>query len=315
MEASPELIKKITDAVLEVLNRRNANVSSPVSVHAPGGICTGDYSKFQDLAMPAAITNVPPVGGEIAAAQRRVLNGATDRPAIGEAEATSVSHQAAGIPGTPVTIPTDSISAAGETPAPVVGPVLTGVVTASKLAGLEGIVYLAAGAKLSPLAMDMVKQRGLQIQTIVSTPKPVVGTPWLYWMQGHCASAVRTIEQLHGKAIADVRTSAGWQLPEVIRAAGKELAGGQTRLAVLFVPTAARAVCFANRCLNLRAIVGTCRQAVQEGIELLGANVLVLEYPHHDFNSQMELVRLFLTSSGRAPRDVDKQLTALAACQ
>jgi ribose 5-phosphate isomerase RpiB len=192
--------------------------------------------------------------------------------------------------------------------------VLTGVITASRLAGLEGTIYLAAGAKLSPLAVDLVKQRGLQIQTISAAPKPATTTSWIYWMQGHCPSAARAIEQLRGKAVADVRTAASQQLPAVIRAVAKEFAGGQTRLAVLFVPSAARAVCLANRCANLRAIVGTCRQAVQEGIELLGANVLVLEYPHHGFKSMDELVRLFLTSSGRAPKDVESQLTELAAC-
>ncbi|MGC8624282.1 MAG: hypothetical protein ACP5VQ_03330 [Phycisphaerae bacterium] len=321
MEASPELIKKITDAVLEVLNRRSGNISTPTAVHAPAGLCTGDYSKFQKVTPPPAIpdvsANLPPGGGEIAAAQRRVLNGAADITAPhGGAPTTTAQHQAADIPGTPVTIPSTSPTAAAqEAPTAVAGPVLTGVITASKLAGLDGIIYLAPGAKLSPLAMDLAKQRGLQIETIAATPKPFAGIPWIYWMQGHCAGAARTIEQLRGKAIADVRTSAGQQLPEVIRFIARELAGGQTRLAVLFVPAAARAVCLANRCLNLRAIVGTCRQAVQEGIELLGANVLVLEYPHHDFNSMMELVRLFLSSSGRAPKDVEKQLTALAACQ
>jgi hypothetical protein len=54
---------------------------------------------------------------------------------------------------------------------------------------------------------------------------------------------------------------------------------------------------------------------VQEGIEFLGANVLVLEYPHHGFKSMDELVRLFLTSSGRAPKDVESQLIELAACR
>ncbi|MDA8378884.1 MAG: hypothetical protein ACYCUV_02115 [Phycisphaerae bacterium] len=285
MDASPELIKKITDAVLEVLSRNVGSASAPAAVHAPMGICTGDYSKFPELAQVRSVDN-PPAN---AAPNGFVEDAAAARSATGATPTTGI-----------------------ETPA--VGPVLTGVITASRLAGLEGTIYLAAGAKLSPLAVDLVKQRGLQIQTISAAPKAATTTSWIYWMQGHCPSAARAIEQLRGKAVADVRTAASQQLPAVIRAVAKEFAGGQTRLAVLFVPSAARAVCLANRCANLRAIVGTCRQAVQEGIELLGANVLVLEYPHHGFKSMDELVRLFLTSSGRAPKDVESQLTELAAC-
>ncbi len=287
MDVSPELIKKITNAVLEALSRDAGSASVPAAVHAPMGICTGDYSKFPELAHVRSVDHPPanaaPVGFVEDAAAARSAAGAT--PAAGTA-----------------------------TPAAPVGPVLTGVITASRLAGLEGTIYLAAGAKLSPLAMDLVRQRGLQIQTISVEPRAATTTSWIYWMQGHCPSAARAIEQLRGQAVADVRTAASQQLPSVIRAVAKEFAGGQTRLAVLFVPSAARAVCLANRCANLRAIVGTCRQAVQEGIELLGANVLVVEYPHHGFKSMDELVRLFLTSSGRAPKDVERQLTELAAC-
>ena len=287
MDASPELIKKITDAVLEVLSRNAGGASSPAAVHAPMGVCTGDYSKFPELA------------------HLRSANS----PSANAAPNGFVEDAAAARGATAATPAADT-----ETPASVVGPVLTGIITASRLVGLEGTIYLAAGAKLSPLAMDLVKQRGLQIQTISAVPK-AAATSWIYWMQGHCPSAARAIEQWRGKAVADARTSANQQLPAVIRAIAKEFAGGQTHLAVLFVPSAARAVCLANRCENLRAIVGTCRQAVQEGIELLGANVLVLEYPHHGFKSMDELVRLFLTSSGKAPKDIESQLTELAACR
>ena len=292
MDASPELIKKITDAVLEVLSRKADTAASPAAVHAPVGICTGDYSKFPELAN---------VRSAHAPAANPAPNGfVEDAAAANQVAAQGASLSAATVPSAP---------------APEAGPVLHGVITASKLAGLEGIIYLAPGARLSPLAMDLVKQRGLQMQRVSAAPQAAPVTSWIYWMQGHCPSAARVIEQGRGKAVADVRTSANPQLPAVIRAIAKEFSGGQTRLAVLFVPLAARAVCLANRCENLRAVVGTCRQAVQEGIEFLGANVLVLEYPHHGFKSMDELVRLFLTSSGRAPKDVESQLIELAACR
>ncbi len=292
MDVSPELIKKITDAVLEVLSRNADSASSPAVVHAPVGVCTGDYSKFPELAHLRSAS---------APAANAAPNGFVED--ANAAIQVAAQHQALATVAVP------------SAPAAVNGPVLHGVITASKLAGLEGTIYLAPGARLSPLAMDLIKQRGLQMQTVSAVPQAVPAASWIYWMQGHCPSAARAIEQGRGKAVADVRTSANQQLPAVIRAIAKEFAGGQTRLAVLFVPSAARAVCLANRCENLRAIVGTCRQAVQEGIEFLGANVLVLEYPHHGFKSMDELVRLFLTSSGRVPKDVESQLTELAACR
>ncbi len=290
MDASPELIKKITDAVLEVLSRDAGNGTNPAAIHAPMGVCTGDYSKFPEL--------VPVRPGNSASAPAAPNGFVEDAAAARQIAAAGQNSE-----------PTTAAAASSA------GPVLTGIITASKLAGLEGTIYLAAGAKLSPLAMDTVKQRGLEIKAVDAIAKPAAGTAWIYWMQGHCPSAARVIEQFHGQAIADVRASASQQLPNVIRAVAKEIAAGKTRLAVLFVPSAAKAVCLANRCANVRAVVGTCRQAVREGMELLGANVLVLEYPHHGFKSMTDLVGLFLTSSGIAPKDVDKQLMELAACR
>ena len=272
MDVDPQLVSKITDAVLAALAARATSGTETVSVHAPIGICTGDYSKFPELAGKQTGAAPPEV--------KKVENIPAD---------TGTTH---------------------------LGPVLTGVITASKLSGIDGTVYLAPGARLSPLAMDVVKQRGLKIQTVSNAVSgKIPNTAWLWWMQGHCPSAARVIEQLAGKPAEGVGGSTAQNLPAAVRAAASALGNSKAKLAVLFVPAAARAVCLANRCPGLRAIVGTCRQAVQEGIDLLGANVLVLEYPHHGFKSMAELTGLFLTSPGYPPMEVQKQLTDLAACK
>ncbi len=203
-------------------------------------------------------------------------------------------------------------------PALAAGPALTGVVTAKRLAGLEGTIYLAPGARLSPLAQDLVKQRGLRVQAIAANEmkkSDAEGSSWLYWMQGHCPSALRVIEQFRGRLLEGIQGTSGEQLPAVIRSLNRIIAGGRGKLAVLFVPAAAPAICLANRCANLRAVVGTGRRAVQEGIDLLGANVLVLEYPQHGFLAMAELMELFLISSGAAPAPLQRQLAQLAACR
>jgi len=272
LDVDPQLVNKIADAVLAALAARDGAGTESASVHAPIGICTGDYSKFPELAGKQAGA-LPPA----------------------KAAQTATADQ-------------DAIPA---------GPVFTGVVTASKLQGLQTTIYLAPGARLSPLAMDVVKERGLKVQMVSAgaMPHKAANTAWLWWMQGHCPSAARVIDQLSGKPIEGAGGSTAHNLPVAIRAISGALGGGKTKLAVLFVPAAARAVCLANRCPGLRAIVGTCRQAVQEGIDLLGTNVLVLEYPHHKFQSMAELTSLFLKSPGFAPIEVQRQLADLAACK
>ncbi len=261
MDATPELVEKITKAVLAALARQ----ANPDRASLPGA------------------------GGGLA-------------------------PESAALPQTTASAPWCGAAA----PALPAGPALTGVVTAKRLAGLEGTIYLAPGARLSPLAQDMVKQRGLRVQEIAANEMKksgAGGSPWLYWMQGHCPSALRVIEQFHGRLLEGIQGTSGEQLPAVLRSLNRIVAEGRGKLAVLFVPAAASAICLANRCANLRAVVGTGRRAVQEGIDLLGANVLVLEYPQHGFLAMAELLELFLISSGVAPVPLQRQLTQLAACR
>jgi hypothetical protein len=103
-----------------------------------------------------------------------------------------------------------------------------------------------------------------------------------------------------------------------LRGVVKELAGlvkaKRVGCGLLFVDSAARAACYANRCASLRAIVGTNDKAVSEGVEQLGANVLIMEYPQLGYKGMMAMVKPFLESQRDVPAAVQRELNELATC-
>jgi hypothetical protein len=200
--------------------------------------------------------------------------------------------------------------------------VLTGVVTVSQLKGVRGAVRLAKGAILTPLAADFIKEKKVNVVTDGQAPSAAVnvsagiatGAPIFWWIGGQCPSVAKVVETLRPNVLASGERSSG----ESLRAVVKELAGlvksKRVCCGLLFVDSAARAACYANRCHSLRAIVGTNDKAVSDGVEQLGANVLIIEYPQLGYKGMMGLIKPFLESHHAAPAAVLKELNELAAC-
>ena len=69
-----------------------------------------------------------------------------------------------------------------------------------------------------------------------------------------------------------------------------------------------------NRCQSIRAVIGTCEEAVEQGITELGANVLVLEYPHVTPRSMVVMVDRMLQSVPTVPPLVQRELADLHRC-
>ncbi|NNM87277.1 MAG: hypothetical protein HKL95_02030 [Phycisphaerae bacterium] len=281
-DVDAKLVDQITAAVLQALGRSGVGDAAPASIHAPIGTCAGDYSKFSELAADGARPLVVAAAPSVTAAE-----GATGGKAG------------------------------------VSGLVLAGLVTANRLKGLQGtVLYLAAGARLSPLAMDEVKQRKLRVERLAgdgSSGTPAIGTTqagatWCCWVQGHCATAARVMEQYGGRpiSVASVGNSKE-SLPRVIRRMARSLRQGEFRLAVVFVLTAGVAACMANRCEAVRAVVGTTIKGVEEGVAELGANLLVIEYPQHGYQAMAGMLAVFLRSTGAAPPLLERELLGLAA--
>ena len=194
-------------------------------------------------------------------------------------------------------------------------PPLRGIITARHLEGRGKAVHLTPCAKLTPLAVDYVRANGIRVERgNSSSPKSQavpVDLPWVWWCDGRDGNVERVTGQLRSrlKPLASDR-----ELVRVIRKVAERVKSGQAAGGVLFVETAARAACFANRCPALRAVVGTCKDAVEQGVELLGANVLIVEHPYHGWKSMRDMVDAFIDSLRPPLPDVQRQLKELASC-
>ena len=69
------------------------------------------------------------------------------------------------------------------------------------------------------------------------------------------------------------------------------------------------------RCRSIRAVVGTCPDAVEQGINELGMNVLVVEYPHQDPQTIYAMVERLLRQWPSVEPMVERQLADLHRCQ
>jgi ribose 5-phosphate isomerase RpiB len=138
----------------------------------------------------------------------------------------------------------------------------------------------------------------------------------LWWCDGPCGPAKAALVD-QAKA-SDLRPSPVSNEASKLVAAIKQLAGEvKARRAaggVLVVKTGAAAVVYANRCPSLRAILGTCRDAVDQGVGQLAANVLVIEHPYVTLHQAKNLLGAFVRGQKQMSEDVRRQLQELASC-
>ena len=101
---------------------------------------------------------------------------------------------------------------------------------------------------------------------------------------------------------------------EVVKDLAGQVKSGKVVGGILLVQHAAAATVLANRCPSLRAVVGTSLQAVEQGIALMAANVLVIEYSSQSMSQMRNMLSRFV----RAKRELDEQmmcsLKELSAC-
>jgi hypothetical protein len=211
------------------------------------------------------------------------------------------------------------------------------IYTARQLQDLHknnGHVTLPVGARLTPMASDWARSRKVAIvydgqagakstgaatssapPALASSAPASVGQI-LWWCDGPCGAAKA--------ALAAVAREANVQ-PMAINAEPKFLVGAVKHLAkeikadraaagILLVQSGAAAAVYANRCPSLRAILGTCREAVQQGLDQVGANVLIVETPHHTLQQVRNVLSLFVRMRRTPSDDVKRQLAELASC-
>lgn len=286
-QLDPQLVQLLTQAVLAALRERGVGETrgevgatshgpnAPVQIHPPIGHCTGDYSKFPELQGKLYGTAAQP--------------SATAQPA--------------------------------PAPAPLA---LTGIVTANQLqaamdAASDGVALLAHDARLSPLANDLARSKPAKIRRVTTSQNAAsnitaAALPWAWWIDGRCPVVEKVVTERAAKLRQITSSKASAQLASVVRELAAAIKSRHVAGGILFVPNAARAACFANRCASLRAVVGTCDQAVEQGVTELGANVLILEYPHHGYRSNAALVDRFIAQPPAPPASIERDLADLHRC-
>ncbi|MEO0586035.1 MAG: hypothetical protein AAF078_00185 [Planctomycetota bacterium] len=191
-------------------------------------------------------------------------------------------------------------------------PVLDGLLTAHQVedalaASPDGRVILAATARLTPLAQDHVRRaphkftrRNLAADhTTLQTVNH--GQPWLWWTCGRCPAVQKIVAERRSRMLSIIAPREPAALPAVLTDLSGAIASGRAAGGVLFVAAAAKPLCLANRLRPIRAILGHCDNAVREGIRDLGANVLVLEFPHLDHDQMAARTDALLGSAPAVP--------------
>jgi hypothetical protein len=215
--------------------------------------------------------------------------------------------------------------------------------------GSNGHVVLPYRARLTPLAQDWIKAKRVAlgysdvgkpangnggVVAVASAaapgePKPegcctkcahdagpCCSTAYLWWCDGPngpAKAALMSHEKESGLKALDAPPGAN-QIEPVIKKLAAEVKANRAAGGVLMVQNAAAAMVFANRCPSLRAVLGTCQEAVEQGVRLVAANVLVIEYPHRTLQQMKNMLGRFAQAKRDLSDDVKRQLQELSTC-
>lgn len=203
------------------------------------------------------------------------------------------------------------------------------IYTARQLEDLHranGQIVLPYGARLTPLAVDWASAKKIKVgygnvepprvQSEAKAQATADARPLLWWCDGPCGSAkAAVVAQGKESSLAAVDIPAdGKSLVKVVKHLAGEVKAGRAAGGVLLVQSGAAAMVFANRCPSLRAVLGTCLESVEQGIQQLAANVLVIEYPHRTLMQVRNVLSRFARGSKQPSDDVQQQLKELASC-
>ena len=217
--------------------------------------------------------------------------------------------------------------------------------------GSNGHVTLPYRARLSPLAQDWVRAKKITLgyaeedRPSNGTGNPAPGPPLaasqaskaaaptvppqpfatpatgsssiLYWCDGPCGPSKAALVGMEKQAplkqmlLPPDRT---W-IVAVAKELASEMKAGRASAGVVVVQSAAAALVYLNRCPAVRAVVGTCLEAVEQGLQQVAANVLVIEHPHKTLQQVKNMLGRFVRAGRRElPEEVRRHLQELATC-
>lgn len=213
--------------------------------------------------------------------------------------------------------------------------------------GGNGQIVLPYRARLTPLAQDWVKAKRVALgysdvsstgngpiiaSAVVPAPASAAksdgccpacahsggrcSTAYLWWCDGPCGpakAALSTQERELDLKPLDIPSGAA-QIVPVIRKLAAEVKAKTAAGGVLMVQNGASAMVYANRCPSLRAVLGTCMDAVEQGIQQVAANVLVIEYPYKTLQQMKNMLGRFVKAKRELSDEARQQLHELASC-
>ncbi len=263
-QVDPQLVKTIADLVIEALSKRTPQAD----VRPPAGLCTAGNGSGSSDNTPT----VNPVTTSLQYDPKNIIP-ASDRPLL---HGIITLHQLE-----------DAISASP-----------------------DKVVILAMDARLTPLAQDIVRANPATIrrENVCNTNATLKnlnhGLPWSWWTCCNCDAVRRTVAERANIMVPLTVPRSPASIAQAVIDADAAVRSGRCAGAVLFVRQAARAMCLANRRRALRAILGNCDEAVAQGVHEIGANVLVLEFPHLNYEQMSTRVDTIMRSKTKAPADV-----------
>jgi hypothetical protein len=198
-----------------------------------------------------------------------------------------------------------------------------------KANGSNGRVVLPYRARLSPMATDWIKSKKINIgysddgaikveapAKEQTAPAPALAGAFLWWCDGPCGTAKAALSaQSRESNLGQIDIpSEPTKLVSVIRKIASEIKANKAPGALLMTQSAAAALVFANRCPSLRAIVGTCLETVEQGLNQVAANVLIIEYPHKTLQQIRNLIARFVKAKRELSEETRKSLQELSTC-
>jgi hypothetical protein len=198
-----------------------------------------------------------------------------------------------------------------------------------KANGSNGQVVLPYRARLSPMASDWIKSKRIaigysddgtvKVETPAkekTSPAPVATGAFLWWCDGPCGTAKAALSaQARESSLGEIGIpSEPSKLISVLKQLASEVKLNKAPGGLLMVNSTASALVYANRCPSLRAIVGTCLETVEQGLNQVAANVLIIEYPHKTLQQIRNLISRFVRSKRELSEETRKSLQELTTC-
>lgn len=188
----------------------------------------------------------------------------------------------------------------------------------------HGRIVLPYRARLTPMARDWVKHKGVtigyaeaaldRVEKTAETGAAATGSPLLWWCDGPCGSVKAAITAAARTApLVEMPLSADpAKIAAAVQVLGESVRQSQAAGGLIVVTTGAKAMLLANRCRHLRAVLGTSLQAVEAGIEQVAANVLVIEHPRLTLMQARNMIQQFVRGKRELDKELECQLSTMA---